>query len=326
MRKRRKCRPSYVTRFGRIYRGSCEDVLRTYPVTLRRGKCQLLFTSPPFALNRKKKYGNLEGEDYIRWFASLAPLFREQVTSSGSIVVELGNAWIRGKPTMSTLSMKALIAFLEAADLHLCQEFICYNPAKLPTPAEWVTVRRIRVKDAFTRVWWMSPTDNPRADNRKVLTRYSESMMSLLRRGTYNPGKRPSGHVIGKDSFFGNGSGAIPPNVLSLRSEEYMQEAGSLLPIANTRSDDPYQVYCRKHGIQPHPARMPEKLVEFFVEFLTDPGDLILDPFAGSNTTGAVAERLRRRWLSIEVNKDYITASRARFPRRRKRRRPAAAK
>lgn len=323
-----KCtrKPSYVTRYGRLFCGTCEEVLRSYPATLRRGKCQLLFTSPPFALNRKKKYGNLRGEEYVEWFASLAPLFREQVTPDGSIVVELGNAWNRGHPTMSTLAMKALIAFLEAADLHLCQEFICYNPAKLPTPAEWVTVRRIRVKDAFTRVWWMSPNENPKADNKKVLTRYSESMKQLLERGTYNSGRRPSEHKIGETSFLSNNNGAIPPNVLALQSDQFMQDVGNLLPIANTRSDDPYQVYCRRQGIQPHPARMPDKLVEFFIEFLTEPGDLVLDPFAGSNTTGSVAERLKRRWLSIEVSRDYIKASRSRFPKSRARPRRVAAK
>jgi DNA modification methylase len=58
---------------------------------------------------------------------------------------------------------------------------------------------------------------------------------------------------------------------------------------------------------------MPEALVRFFVEFLTDPGDLVLDPFAGSNTTGAVAERLGRKWVGIEADPGYAEASRVRF-------------
>ena len=147
-KKRRWCKPAYETKSGRMYRGKCEEVLLQYPVTRRRGTVQLIFTSPPFALNRKKKYGNLQGDEYIDWLSSLASLFRDQIKSRGSIVIELGNAWVPGTPTMSTLAIKALLAFKEAADLHLCQEFICFNPAKLPTPAEWVGVRRIRVKDA----------------------------------------------------------------------------------------------------------------------------------------------------------------------------------
>ena len=58
---------------------------------------------------------------------------------------------------------------------------------------------------------------------------------------------------------------------------------------------------------------MPEPLVEFFVKFLTDPGDVVLDPFAGSNTTGAVAEHLGREWVAIEADAGYAESSRVRF-------------
>ena len=294
-----------------MYQGDCEVVLGEYPLTRRRGHVQLILTSPPFPLNRKKRYGNLNGDEYLAWLQRLAPLLREYLSPDGSIVVELGNAWEPGSPTMSTLPMRALLGFLEAADLHLCQEFVCYNPARLPSPAQWVTVERIRVKDAFTRVWWMSPTPRPKANNRKVLTRYSKSMQDLLERGTYNPGVRPSQHNIGEHSFLSDNGGAIPPNVLiPEHANDYLTE---LLPIANTASTDAYQEYCRSREITPHPARMQERLAEFFIHFLTDPGDLVLDPFAGSNTTGAVAERLNRRWLSIELQDVYVEASRARF-------------
>lgn len=312
--------PAYETSLGRMYLGSSEEILELYPITRRKGRVQLLFTSPPFVLNRKKKYGNHQGQEYVDWIASFAPLFREYVAERGSIVLELGNAWEPGQPTMTTLAMEALLAFKKTGDLHLCQEFICFNPARLPTPAQWVNVERSRVKDAFTRLWWMSTTPNPKADNRRVLTAYSDSMRKLLERGTYNPGKRPSEHQIGNTSFLKNNNGSIPPNVLIPSVTDMAEEiinavpqVTNILPIANTSSSDPYQNYCREKGLVPHPARMPTKLVEFFIEFLTEPGDLIVDPFAGSNTTGAVAERLGRRWLSIEANDEYARFSAARF-------------
>ena len=179
-----------------------------------RGRVQLVFTSPPFPLVRKKKYGNLAGDEFARWLAGFAKGFAEFLTPDGSIVIELGNGWNPGTPTVSTTGIKALLAFQEAAGLHLCQEFICFNPARLPTPAEWVTVRRTRVKDAFTRVWWLSPTPTPKADNRRVLTEYSDSMRKLLRKGTYTGGKRPTEHHIGVKSFLTDNGGAIPANVL----------------------------------------------------------------------------------------------------------------
>lgn len=182
---RSRVKPRYRTRRGVMYHGDCENVLKSYPVTRRRGKVQLILTSPPFPLNRKKKYGNLTGEEYLKWLKNLAPLFRDYLTSDGSIVIELGNAWEAGKPIMSTLPLKSLMAFMEAAELNLCQEFICYNPARLPTPAQWVTVERIRVKDAFTRIWWMSPVERPKANNRNVLSEYSKSMQELINRAMH---------------------------------------------------------------------------------------------------------------------------------------------
>ena len=305
--------PLYETKLGRMFCGKAEDLLRSRLASWYRGRVQLVFTSPPFPLNRKKAYGNLQGDEYVEWLAGFAPLLANYITDSGSIVLELGNAWEPGRPTMSTLPMKALLAFLERAGLYLCQEFICFNPARLPSPAQWVTVERIRVKDAFTRVWWMAKSEKPKANNRDVLTEYSDSMKRLLKKGTYNPGRRPSEHHIGETSFLEDHGGAIPPNVLVPTLEDMIPSLLEVLPIANTRARDPYQTYCREHGIDPHPARMPARLVEFFVSFLTDEGDRVMDPFAGSNTTGAVAEALRRKWIAIEADRMYAEASGARF-------------
>ena len=310
-------RPLYATKLGRAYVGDCEKLLAAAVGNVTRGKVQLLFTSPPFVLNRKKRYGNLQGEAYIEWLAGFASLFREALTESGSIVIELGNAWEPGQPTMSTLAIEALLAFKKAGGFHLCQEFVCFNPARLPTPAQWVTVERCRVKDAFTRVWWLSTTTKPKADNRRVLTQYSDAMQKLLMKGTYNPGRRPSGHRIGKTSFLRRHDGAIPPNVLIspfATLTEWVATPMDLLPNSNTANfGDRYWAHCRQKDIEPHPARMPAGLVEFFVRFLTDEDDLVLDPFAGSNTTGAVAESLKRRWIAIEISREYLGPSRVRF-------------
>jgi len=309
----KKITSSYATKYGRMYCGKSEEVLNKWPPNHYKGRVQLVFTSPPFPLNRKKKYGNLKGEEYLRWFASFGLILKEFLTEDGSIVIELGNAWVQGKPVMSTLPLKALLAFQEEAGLNLCQEFIVYNPAKLPTPAQWVNVERIRVKDAFTRVWWMSTNEKPKANNKKVLTKYSDSMKDLLKRGTYNSGRRPSDHRIGKKSFLTDHGGAIPPNVLISSVEEMLPDLIEVLPIANTGSNSRFQKYCREHGLPLHPARMPNKLVEFFMDFLTDPGDMVLDPFAGSNTTGVVADYMKRRWIGIEAKPEYIEASEFRF-------------
>lgn len=296
---------AYQTGLGKMYRGQAEEVLSLPQMREYEGKVQLIFTSPPFPLKRKKKYGNRQGEAYIEWLASFAPLFRKLLTPDGSIVIEVGNAWEPGRPVMSTLGLRALLEFLDRGEFHLCQQFVADNPARVPGPAQWVNIDRMRVKDSFTHIWWMSPTERPNADNRRVLEDYSPSMRKLLSTQKYNAGKRPSEHVMGERSFLKDNGGAIPPNVLVCRS---------VLTSSNTASSDDYLKYCRKRELTSHPARMPKELPEFFIRFLTNPGDLVLDPFGGSNMTGAMAESLDRRWVSIEPRDDYIDGSRGRFP------------
>lgn len=305
----------YKTDYGKYYIGKCESEIKKRKL---KGKVQLILTSPPFPLNNKKQYGNLIGAEYLEWFRSLAPLFAETLTENGSIVIELGNAWEKDRPVQSLLHLKSLMSFVEnpLADLRLCQEFICYNPARLPSPAQWVTIERIRTIDSFTHVWWMSNSDYPKADNKKVLRPYSKSMKKLLEKGEYNAGKRPSEHVISEKSFLTDNNGSISHNVLELEQIDDKRDLRlpySMFSISNTKSNDFFTKTCKEREIIPHPARMPLELASFFIEFLTDEGDIVLDPFGGSNTTGFCAEKLKRNWISIEANKDYGQQSLIRF-------------
>jgi site-specific DNA-methyltransferase (cytosine-N4-specific) len=299
LRRRRPLEVGYKTKLGTLYVAEVDRFLKSPQGRSHRGKVQLILTSPPFPLNRKKRYGNEQGEEFMKWLGALAKPLAQLLAPDGSIVMEMGNAWEPGKPVMSTLSLRSLLTFLEDGELHLCEQFVCHNPARLPSPAQWVNVERIRVKDAYTNVWWMAPSERPKANNRNVLTEYSGAMRELLRKQRYNAGKRPSGHNIGKTSFLKDNGGAIPSNVLTL---------------SNTASSDPYRDYCRENELDVHPALMVPGLVEFFIRMLTDKGDLVYDPFAGSNTTGAVAERLGRRWIATEPLEHYVAGSKGRFP------------
>lgn len=290
-------RPYYRTKLGAYYFG---DALKTLSRILKPGSVDLIMTSPPFALRRKKEYGNVEADHYVRWFLDFGRLFHTLLKPRGSLVIDIGGSWNPGQPTRSLYHYELLIALCRMPEhkFYLAEEFFWYNPARLPSPAEWVTVRRVRVKDAVDCIWWLSKDPNPKADNRKVLAPYSESMQELLRRG-YRPKLRPSGHDISKN-FNRDNNGSIPPN---------------LLQIANTESNSWYLRRCKESGLRPHPARYPAGLPAFFIRFLTNPGDLVLDPFAGSNVTGAVAECLGRRWIATDVIEEYAQASKFRFER-----------
>jgi DNA modification methylase len=283
--------PAYSTPLGSAYVGEAALLMKCLP------DCSVnaIITSPPYALRAKKSYGNPTQDAYVDWFLSFAPEFRRILRPNGSLVLEIGGAWNPGEPTRSIYHFELLVRLVREHNFHLAEDFFWFNRARIPGPAEWVNVQRIRVKDAVTPIWWLSPSPRPAASNRRVLKPYSKDMLRLLRVG-YNHGKRPSGHVARK--FERNNHGAIPPN---------------LIEVAHTNSNDQYQEYCRLHGLVAHPARFPRQVPEFFTKFLTRKGDLILDPFCGSNTTGAVAEKFGRRWLAFDLRADYIEGSMARF-------------
>jgi site-specific DNA-methyltransferase (cytosine-N4-specific) len=284
--------PYYIQNYGAAYLGDSLELIKIIP----DNSINLILTSPPFALTRKKEYGNESAENYLSWFLPFAYQFRRVMAETGSFVLDLGGAYLPGNPVRSIYQYELLVKLCKEVGFFLAQEFYHYNPARLPTPAEWVTIKRIRVKDSVNMVWWLSKTPHPKADNRKVLKPYSESMRNLLKKG-YKAKTRPSGHDI-SDKFQKDNQGSIPPN---------------LLEIANTESNSAYLRRCKTAGIKPHPARFPPSFAEFFIKFLTDENDLVLDPFAGSNTTGFVAESLQRRWISLEINQDYLQGSCYRF-------------
>lgn len=283
----------FTTKYGNIYSGDSATLMRSL---LEPQSVDLVMTSPPFGLVRKKVYGNEDADRYLEWFEQFAEGFIRVLKPGGSLVIDIGGVWKKGQPTRSLYHFELLIMLCRKYGFHLAQEYYWWNPAKLPTPAEWVTVRRIRVKDAVNCIWWLSLTPYPKATNKRVLQPYSKSMKQLLKKG-YKPKKRPSGHDI-SNKFQRNNKGAIPPNLIAL---------------ANTESNSQYQRYCRERGLPEHPACFPKGIPAFFIRMLTDKGDLVLDPFAGSCTTGEVAEKMGRRWICCDLDAKYIEGALGRF-------------
>lgn len=282
----------HQTELGTMWNGDSLD----WMAKAKQGTVNLIMTSPPFGLVRKKTYGNEDAHAYCDWFRPFAEGFSKVLADDGSLVIDIGGAWKPGLPTRSLYHFELLIMLCEEYGFHLCLEHYWWNPAKLPTPAEWVNIRRVRVKDAVNCVWWLSKTPWPKASNRRVLAPYSDSMLSLLKNG-YRAKTRPSGHVI-SEKFGRDNGGSVPPN---------------LLAVANTESNGIYQDYCRDRGLDIHPARFPAALPEYFIRMTTDQGDMVFDPFGGSCVTGAVAESLGRRWACVELNAAFLEGATSRF-------------
>lgn len=292
MTKKPTFRPYHRTDFGTVYLGDSLEVMGG----ITAGSVDLIMTSPPFGLTREKEYGNEREDAYLNWFKPFASAFHRILSDNGSLVIDIGGAWKPGFPVRSLYHFKLLIMLCEEYSFHLAQDFYWWNPSKLPAPAEWVNIRRIRVKDAINTVWWLSKSEWPRASNRRVLQPYSPSMESLLANG-YKAKKRPSGHDI-SEKFSVNNGAAIPPN---------------LIAIPNTESNSAYMRYCQETDVKPHPARFPADLPEYFIRMLTDPGDMVFDPFGGSCVTGEVADRLGRRWICSEMEEEYLKGAIGRF-------------
>ena len=288
----------YTTRRGLQLCGDSAELLACLPDQ----SVDLVLTSPPFALLRKKTYGNEEQDQYVEWLGRFGAAAYRVLKESGSFVLDLGGAYQRGKPVRSLYNYRVLLDFCDRLGYELAEEFFWFNPAKLPSPIEWVNKRKIRAKDAVNTVWWFSRCAEPKADVTRVLAPYSERMKTLLKdpERFYRPKERSSGHDIAK-AFGKENGGAIPSN---------------LLQIPNTESNSAYLRLCKMLGRDSHPARFPSALPQFFIKFLTDPGDIVLDIFSGSNTTGQAAEQLSRRWLSMELDREYAALSAVRFMNR----------
>lgn len=292
-------RPVYTSELGAAYCGDSVKLLAELPDE----SINLVMTSPPFALQREKEYldrsGNKTQEDYVEWLARFGEVVFRKLRPDGSLVIDIGGAYVKGAPERALYPFRVLLKFCDELGFKLAQDFYWHNPAKLPSPIEWVNKRKLRAKDSVNTVWWLSKNAWPKADVREVLAPYSERMKKLIQdpAAFYRPAKRPSGHAIA-DTFGRDNGGAIPPN---------------LLQIPNSESNGQYLRACKVVGAQQHPARFPAKLPEFFIRLLTEPDDLVVDIFAGSNTTGAVAEVERRRWLAFDLSLEYLAASAFRF-------------
>lgn len=285
----------YRTCLGGAFCGDSLDLLHRVP----DNSVNLIITSPPFSLQRQKEYGNKTQDNYVDWLLQFARLVYRKLRPDGSFVIDIGGAYEKGVPTRSLYPFRFAIRACDEVGFKLAEDFYWFNPARLPSPIEWVNKRKIRAKDSVNTVWWFSRNEWPKADVSKVLAEYSERMKKLLDDPSafYSPKKRPSGHDISSQFGKDNG-GAIPSN---------------LLQISNTESNGQYLRGCKALGLRGHPARFPARLPEFFIRFLTDPGDLVVDIFAGSNTTGSVAEMEGRRWFAFDSEIKYVAASAFRF-------------
>ena len=228
--------PLYTTQLGQAYVGDSLDLLPR----LSADSVDLVITSPPFALQRQKEYGNETEDAHVDWLLQFAEPVKRVLKPTGSFVLDLGGAYQSGRPVRSLYNFRVMLRLCDEHGFRLAEEFFWHNPAKLPSPIEWVNKRKIRAKDSVNTVWWFAKADFPKADVRRVLAplRADEETAGKPRE-LLPPETSPSGHDI-SGRFASDNGGAIPSN---------------LLQIPNTESNSAYQRHYATVGVKLHPAR-----------------------------------------------------------------------
>lgn len=293
----------YSTLLGQYICGDSLKVLQT----LDDDSINLIVTSPPFSNQRKKKYENFDEipqDKYVEWLLQFAKAAYKKLAPNGSLVIDIRSAYEKGKPVESIYPYEFLVKMVTELNYKLCQTVYWNNTSALPLPIQYVNIDKIRLKNSLNMNMWFTKAEDGRckANNKNVLMPYSSRMQNLIDNPeSFIKGEqvtRPSGNVLTIKSWQKNNGGAKPSNLLS---------------YPNSASNDSYLRYCKELQIKAHPARYPYKLIEFWVKFLTDKGDLVVDIFGGSNVTGKVAEDLNRHWLSIDISQEYTASSIFRF-------------
>jgi DNA modification methylase len=287
----------FETDNGMMLWANAEDAL----ALIERQSVDLICTSPPYPLfGKPKPYQLREDRDTTRWVSAMLRLFegwRELLTPTGSIMLNLGPVWNPGEPSQSLYMERLLIALEDSLGVKLLQRLDWHSPTKLPSPLEWCGIRRIRVKPSIEPIFWLSPYPNEAfGDNRSVLKPYSKSARRAIAHPEDGSRRRASGYKFGPGSFRDQG-GAIPPSLI----------------VAAPSPSDVYRRAERARGRVAHPASMPDPVAEFCVKLASRPGNLIYDPYAGKATTALAAERLGRRWIANERSRYYIESGRINF-------------
>ena len=293
----RGVRPRYKTRSGKAYAGDAMELIKHIP----DGSISLIVTSPPYALKNGKKYGNVDSMAYVRWFMPFVDEFYRVLREDGNLVLSIGRDMTIGTLAESPWNFKLFAELRENEKFYLKGEFAWAGPTPSSVPEEWIRVKRVGIKDAVNYVWWFTKNSRFNYGRKNALSPYISKVMRTIERRKYAELR----------SVEYNADGPV------LRDYRYSVLI-KFLTVGDRESDRRYVEACRNHNVKAHPARYPLRLPEFFIKYLTERGDVVLDPFAGSNTTGEAAEGIGRLWIAFEINSEYLDGSMFRFDVREK--------
>jgi DNA modification methylase len=255
-----------------ILLGDCKEVLQNIP----DNSIDLIFTSPPYADQRKSTYGGIHPDDYVQWFLPISEQLLRVLNPNGTFVLNIKEKVVNGE--RSTYVMELILEMRKQGWLWT-EEFIWHK--KNSYPGKWPN----RFRDSWERLLQFnkSKTFNMYQDAVRVPTGdWAKSRLKKLSETDLTRDESKVGSGFGKNisNWIGRDM-AYPSNVLHLATE------------------------C---GNKNHSAAFPEGLPEWFIKLFTQTGDTVLDPFTGSGTTNRVAQKMGRHSIGIEIQEDYYQA------------------
>ena len=288
----------FSTQLGVAVLGACDSVFSRIdsPITL-------ILTSPPYPLNNPRKYGNVSEAQYVDWFCKVIEPVVKNMADGASLCLNISNdIFMPGSPERSMYCERLLLALHDRLGLRLMDRLIWENRSKPPGPIQYASKARTQLNVVYEPIYWL--TNNPRAvksDNRRVLLAHTERHLKLLSQGGEQRRviNSDGAYSISPGAYGNPTNGRIARNILNFGHRCGAQSA--------------YKKAAKAKGLAVHGAPMPLKLAQFLIEFLTQPGDLVVDPFAGSQTTADAAQRLGRRWLTAEIMAEYVLGGASRF-------------
>lgn len=322
---------------NKIRCGDCEEVLKS----LDDNSVDLIITSPPYADLRKyrmknnKELAELAPDNYVNWFLPKAKEFYRVLKPTGSFILNINDKTV-GKFQHLYVFQLLLELCKEDIGFHLVRDYVWFNPATPPN--SFSSGKFGRTKKSHEYCFWLSKGEEWTFNMDSIRRPYSDAMKIYLKgqgKGNRHHNTRPSTYSFDCEKVWRDKGGADPGSVLhieeplfGLESPEefaymedqfadlFIQEPGDVLAVSNTGSKNSFKKLY-DIGIK-HPARFPERLVEFFIKAGSNEGDCVLDPFMGSGTTAVVAERLGRNWIGVELSEDYVKLANLRIEEERK--------
>ena len=250
--------------------GDCSELLKA----VESDSVDLSVFSPPYAERRKSSYGGIKAKNYVDWFLPIGRELFRVLKPTGTMVIDIKEHVENGERHSYVMD---LIQALRGLGFKFTEEYIWHKTNSMP--GRWPN----RFRDGWERLLQFNKQKHFTMFQNAVMVKRSENTVKRVAHLSENDRRRVKSKT----------GSSFSKTIARWVDREMVYPSNVLLMATETRNVG-------------HSAAFPERLPEFFIRLFTQPGDLVLDPFAGSGTTGLVCKKLGRRFLGMEIVQDFV--------------------